>query len=68
MPGGGATYIHLLDHIPNIRNQLEDEDERVGSDLIAAVCSPTSCCMTIFLFEKGISNGSHFAFLKYGVL
>lgn len=40
VPGGGATYIHLLDYIPLIRNLMVDEDEKIGSDVIAMVLVP----------------------------
>ncbi|XP_031398206.1 chaperonin 60 subunit alpha 2, chloroplastic isoform X2 [Punica granatum] len=35
VPGGGATYIHLLEHIHVIRNLMVDEDEKIGADIIA---------------------------------
>lgn len=37
VPGGGAAYIHLLDYIPAIKNFMVDEDEKIGSDVIAMV-------------------------------
>lgn len=38
VPGGGATYIHLAEQIPAIRNSMEDPDEQIGADIIAKVC------------------------------
>lgn len=35
VPGGGATYIHLLDHIPKIKSSMEESDEQIGADIIA---------------------------------
>ncbi|XP_010540667.1 PREDICTED: chaperonin 60 subunit alpha 2, chloroplastic isoform X2 [Tarenaya hassleriana] len=35
LPGGGAAYIHLLDEIPIIKNQMEDSDEQMGVDVVA---------------------------------
>ncbi|KAK4742949.1 hypothetical protein SAY87_000950 [Trapa incisa] len=35
VPGGGATYIHLLDCIPAIRSSMVNEHEQIGSDIIA---------------------------------
>ncbi|KAJ4702494.1 RuBisCO large subunit-binding protein subunit alpha, chloroplastic [Melia azedarach] len=35
VPGGGATYIHLAEQIPAIRNSMEDPDEQIGADIIA---------------------------------
>lgn len=40
VPGGGATYIHLLEHIPVVKRSIEDSDEEIGADIIAKVCSP----------------------------
>uniref|UniRef100_A0A0R0EGU0 Uncharacterized protein n=1 Tax=Glycine max TaxID=3847 RepID=A0A0R0EGU0_SOYBN len=37
VPGGGATYVHLLDLIPTIRNSMEDLDEQIGADIVAKV-------------------------------
>lgn len=38
VPGGGATYVHLLEHIPIIKNSMEDPDEQIGADIVAKVC------------------------------
>ncbi|KAI5387154.1 chaperonin 60 subunit alpha 2, chloroplastic isoform X2 [Lathyrus oleraceus] len=35
VPGGGATYVHLLDLIPSIKNSMEDLDEQIGADIVA---------------------------------
>ncbi|CAI8617425.1 unnamed protein product [Vicia faba] len=35
VPGGGATYVHLLDLIPSIKNSMEDLDEQIGTDIVA---------------------------------
>lgn len=37
VPGGGATYVHLLDLIPAIKNSMEDLDEQIGADIVAKV-------------------------------
>ncbi|MCH86664.1 chaperonin 60 subunit alpha 2 chloroplastic-like, partial [Trifolium medium] len=37
VPGGGATYVHLLDLIPSIKNSMEDLDEQIGADILAKV-------------------------------
>lgn len=37
VPGGGATYIHLLEEIPSIKHSLENSDEESGSDIVASV-------------------------------
>ncbi|KAL8101366.1 chaperonin 60 subunit alpha 2, chloroplastic-like isoform X1 [Apium graveolens] len=34
VPGGGATYIHLSEHIPNIKTFLVDPDEKIGADIV----------------------------------
>lgn len=39
VPGGGATYIHLLEQISSIKNSMEDENEKIGVDIVAKVCS-----------------------------
>ncbi|XP_076890869.1 chaperonin 60 subunit alpha 2, chloroplastic-like [Bidens hawaiensis] len=36
VPGGGATYIHLLEEIPAIKKCLGDSDEESGADIIAS--------------------------------
>ncbi|KAL8242350.1 hypothetical protein R6Q59_012652 [Mikania micrantha] len=36
VPGGGATYIHLLDEIPSIKKSFEDPHEESGADIIAS--------------------------------
>ncbi|KAE9597310.1 hypothetical protein Lal_00007297 [Lupinus albus] len=47
VPGGGATYIHMLDLIPTIRNSLEDLDERIGADIVAkALLEPAKSIAT----------------------
>ncbi|KAI3862606.1 hypothetical protein MKW92_046249 [Papaver armeniacum] len=33
-PGGGATYVHLTKYIPEIKNSIEDPEERIGADII----------------------------------
>ncbi|KAK4858561.1 hypothetical protein QYF36_018433 [Acer negundo] len=35
VPGGGSTYVHLSEHIPIIKNSMEDPDEQIGADIIA---------------------------------
>ncbi|XP_019434860.1 PREDICTED: chaperonin 60 subunit alpha 2, chloroplastic-like isoform X1 [Lupinus angustifolius] len=47
VPGGGATYIHMLDLIPTIKNSLEDLDERIGADIVAkALLEPAKSIAT----------------------
>nr|KAJ0204143.1 hypothetical protein LSAT_V11C500230430 [Lactuca sativa] len=36
VPGGGATYIHLLEEIPSIKKLMEDPDEESGVNIIAS--------------------------------
>ena len=40
VPGGGATYIHLSELIPIIKNSMEDLDEQSGADIVAKVWYP----------------------------
>ncbi|KAJ6410625.1 hypothetical protein OIU84_007384 [Salix udensis] len=35
VPGGGATYIHLLEQISSIKNSMEDENEKIVADIVA---------------------------------
>ncbi|KAJ6688590.1 CHAPERONIN 60 SUBUNIT ALPHA 2 CHLOROPLASTIC [Salix koriyanagi] len=35
VPGGGATYIHLLEQVSSIKNSMEDENEKIGADIVA---------------------------------
>ncbi|KAL4614563.1 hypothetical protein ACB092_07G062600 [Castanea dentata] len=35
VPGGGATYIHLSELIPIVKNSMEDLDEQSGADIVA---------------------------------
>ncbi|XP_057420557.1 chaperonin 60 subunit alpha 2, chloroplastic isoform X2 [Lotus japonicus] len=47
VPGGGATYVHLLDLIPTIRNSMEDRDEQIGADIVAkALLEPAKSIAT----------------------
>ncbi|XP_027334845.1 chaperonin 60 subunit alpha 2, chloroplastic isoform X1 [Abrus precatorius] len=47
VPGGGATYVHLLDLIPPIRNSMEDLDEQIGADIVAkALLEPAKSIAT----------------------
>lgn len=39
VPGGGATYVHLLEQIPTIKTSMKDPDEQIGADIVAKVCS-----------------------------
>lgn len=51
VPGGGATYIHLLKQIPTIKKLLEDLDEQIGADIVGMVCSSCSLshCICIMI-------------------
>ena len=40
VPVGGATYIHLSELIPIIKNSMEDLDEQSGADIVAKVWYP----------------------------
>ncbi|KVI08466.1 Chaperone, tailless complex polypeptide 1 [Cynara cardunculus var. scolymus] len=40
VPGGGATYIHLLEEIPSIKKSLQDPDEESGANIVASVHFP----------------------------
>ncbi|XVE48486.1 hypothetical protein DITRI_Ditri01bG0005600 [Diplodiscus trichospermus] len=47
VPGGGATYIHLSEHIHMIKNSMEDLDERIGADIVAkALLTPSKIIAT----------------------
>lgn len=35
VPGGGASYVHLSEHIPGIKELLEDPVEQIGADIVA---------------------------------
>lgn len=37
VPGGGTTYVHLSELIPNIKNSMEDPDEQIGAEIVAKV-------------------------------
>lgn len=37
VPGGGAAYVHLSEHIPFIKSSMEDPDEQIGADIIREV-------------------------------
>ncbi|XP_042042015.1 ruBisCO large subunit-binding protein subunit alpha-like [Salvia splendens] len=34
VPGGGAALVHLSNFVPEIKDKLEDADERLGADII----------------------------------
>ncbi|XP_030550615.1 chaperonin 60 subunit alpha 2, chloroplastic [Rhodamnia argentea] len=36
VPGGGAAYVHLSEYIPEIKSKMEDQEEQIGSDIVAA--------------------------------
>ncbi|XP_004295490.1 PREDICTED: chaperonin 60 subunit alpha 2, chloroplastic isoform X2 [Fragaria vesca subsp. vesca] len=47
VPGGGATYVHLSESIPVIKNSMEDSDEQFGADIIAkALLAPAKSIAT----------------------
>ncbi|KAM1120344.1 hypothetical protein FF1_044369 [Malus domestica] len=47
VPGGGATYVHLSEFIPAIKNSMEDLDEQIGADLVAkALLAPAKAIAT----------------------
>ncbi|XP_042499067.1 ruBisCO large subunit-binding protein subunit alpha [Macadamia integrifolia] len=42
-PGGGATYVHLSEQIPVIKDLIEDPEEKIGADIVAkALLVPAS--------------------------
>ncbi|KAK2966989.1 hypothetical protein RJ640_001377 [Escallonia rubra] len=42
VPGGGATYVHLLEDISIIKKTLEDQDEQIGADIVGvALVAPS---------------------------
>ncbi|KAL9416268.1 hypothetical protein AB3S75_039458 [Citrus x aurantiifolia] len=43
VPGGGAALVHLSDHVPAIKDKLEDADELLGADIVQkALVAPAS--------------------------
>ncbi|GAB2261886.1 hypothetical protein Droror1_Dr00002883 [Drosera rotundifolia] len=43
VPGGGAALVHLSTHVPAIKEKLEDQDERLGADIVQkALVAPAS--------------------------
>lgn len=42
VPGGGATYVHISEHIPNIKTFFVDPDEKIGADIVGmALLAPS---------------------------
>ncbi|KAK3024765.1 hypothetical protein RJ639_043038 [Escallonia herrerae] len=42
VPGGGATYVHLLEDISIIKKTLEDQDEQIGANIVGvALVAPS---------------------------
>ncbi|XP_038894910.1 chaperonin 60 subunit alpha 2, chloroplastic isoform X2 [Benincasa hispida] len=42
VPGGGATYVHLSELLPTIKQSMEDQDEQIGADIVGkALLAPT---------------------------
>lgn len=37
VPGGGATFIHLSEQVPLIKESFRDPDEQIGADIIGMV-------------------------------
>ncbi|XP_041026255.1 chaperonin 60 subunit alpha 2, chloroplastic isoform X1 [Juglans microcarpa x Juglans regia] len=47
VPGGGATYVHLSELIPIIKNSMEDPDEQIGAEIVAkALVEPAKLIAT----------------------
>lgn len=47
VPGGGATYVHLSEQIPSIKNSMKDENEKIGADIVAkALLAPAKTIAT----------------------
>ncbi|KAJ7969307.1 RuBisCO large subunit-binding protein subunit alpha, chloroplastic [Quillaja saponaria] len=47
VPGGGATFIHLSELIPVIKNSMKELDEQIGADIVAeALLAPTKLIAT----------------------
>ncbi|GKU99934.1 hypothetical protein SLEP1_g12709 [Rubroshorea leprosula] len=61
VPGGGATYIHLLEQIPIIKNSMEEFDEQIGAEIVANGCSPCTCKSNCNYKSNCISAGGDVA-------
>ncbi|XP_030476932.2 chaperonin 60 subunit alpha 2, chloroplastic-like isoform X2 [Syzygium oleosum] len=47
VPGGGAAYIHLSEYISVIKSKMEDQEEQIGSDVVAtALLAPAKAIAT----------------------
>ncbi|KAL3741238.1 hypothetical protein ACJRO7_016811 [Eucalyptus globulus] len=47
VPGGGAAYIHLSEYISAIKSKMEDQEEQIGSDVVAtALLAPAKAIAT----------------------
>ncbi|KAF5729204.1 chaperonin 60 subunit alpha 2 chloroplastic-like [Tripterygium wilfordii] len=47
VPGGGATYVHLTEQVPMIKDSMEDANERIGVDIVAkALVAPARAIAT----------------------
>lgn len=57
VPGGGAAYVHLSTCVPSIKATLEDDDERLGADIIQKVCL-FYCSLSNFI-TRSTANGFH---------
>lgn len=51
VPGGGAALVHLSDHVPAIKDKLEDADERLGADIVQKVTSLVNKHLFLFYFD-----------------
>ncbi|CAK7335356.1 unnamed protein product [Dovyalis caffra] len=47
VPSGGATYVHLSEQISSIKDSMEDENEKIGADIVAkALLAPAKTIAT----------------------
>ncbi|CAI9090556.1 OLC1v1025357C1 [Oldenlandia corymbosa var. corymbosa] len=52
VPGGGATFIHLSEEVPKIKEMFNDRDEQLGADIIRSVWLSFTHFHRGFLFKN----------------
>ncbi|CAI9261583.1 unnamed protein product [Lactuca saligna] len=59
VPGGGDTYIHILEEIPSIKKLMEDPDEESGVNIIASTLPTQMPCRLLEMLIQVVFDSMH---------
>ncbi|CAI9299736.1 unnamed protein product [Lactuca saligna] len=59
VPGGGTTYIHILEEIPSIKKLMEDPDEESGVNIIASTLPTQMPCRLLEILIQVVFDSMH---------